>query len=144
MSTRCPREVACVSTRLSCDVGLSIRSCAEENGCLTWSVCSAKPFTADPEKGRLATTLQRERAYCLERFFYSLFLLSVLTKGVGGALASSRCLNLHEYQSKELMRKHGVSVQQFEIATNAEDAGRAAKQLGECTVCVRALPWLKY
>ena len=32
------------------------------------------------------------------------------------------------------MRKHGVTVQQFEIASNAEDAGKVAKQLGKCTV----------
>lgn len=57
-----------------------------------------------------------------------------LSKGGGGAVACTRCLNLHEYQSKELMRRHGVSVQQFQIATNAEEAGKVAKELGKCTV----------
>ena len=58
------------------------------------------------------------------------------SKGCGGALSCTRCLNLHEYQSKGLMSKHGVSVQQFQVATTAEAAGKAAKELGKCAMCV--------
>ena len=42
-----------------------------------------------------------------------------------------RYLNLHEYQSKQLMEQHGINTQQFKIAATAEEAERAARELGE-------------
>ena len=43
-------------------------------------------------------------------------------------LASSvRNLNLLEYQSKELLDKHGVTVQKFKMAESAEQAKEAVK-----------------
>ena len=41
-----------------------------------------------------------------------------------------RNLNLHEYQSKDLMEKYGVAVQKFRIANTPEEADRAARELG--------------
>jgi len=55
-----------------------------------------------------------------------------LEKALGGSL---RWLNLHEYQSKDLMELHGVLVQKGEMAENAEEAFQIAtryKQEGEC------------
>jgi len=37
--------------------------------------------------------------------------------------------DLHEYQSKDLMRKYGIKVQKGEIALNAEDAKKVAAKL---------------
>jgi len=57
---------------------------------------------------------------------------------VGGFMASKkplfnqvpvRFLNLHEYQSKELMAKHGVRVQKGLVATNEKEALEAAEVL---------------
>lgn len=42
-----------------------------------------------------------------------------------------RHLNMHEYQSKKLMRDHGVNIQSFHIAETPEEVGRAARKLGE-------------
>ncbi len=41
----------------------------------------------------------------------------------------ARALNLHEYQSKELMQKFDVSIQKFKAANTAAEAEAAAKQL---------------
>ena len=47
------------------------------------------------------------------------------------AVVPVRHLNLaHEYQSKELMAKHGIAVQQFKVTSDPEEAGRAAQQMG--------------
>ena len=40
-----------------------------------------------------------------------------------------RHLNLHEYQSKELMAKHGVNTQKFRVADSASAAEAAAREL---------------
>lgn len=40
-----------------------------------------------------------------------------------------RYLNMHEYQSKSIMRDYGINVQKGEVATTAEDAGRIASTL---------------
>lgn len=40
-----------------------------------------------------------------------------------------RFFDLHEYQSKDLMRKYGVLVQRGAIATSAEEAYQVAKDL---------------
>ena len=42
-----------------------------------------------------------------------------------------RHLNLHEYQSKELMDQYGVSTQKFIIAKSPQEAGKAARELGK-------------
>lgn len=57
-------------------------------------------------------------------------LLCLKVPAVSGTLQTWRCLNLHEYQSKELMSKYNIGVQKFIIAETAEDAGSAAKKLG--------------
>ena len=41
-----------------------------------------------------------------------------------------RHLNLHEYQSKELMQKYNISIQKFKAVDNAKDAEKAAQDLG--------------
>ena len=43
-----------------------------------------------------------------------------------------RHLNLHEYQSKNLMESYKINTQKFEIAETLEKAGKAAKSLGKC------------
>ena len=47
-----------------------------------------------------------------------------------GSVNSVRYLNLHEHQSKELMKNYGVTVQEFKMATTPEEAGSIAKELG--------------
>lgn len=42
-----------------------------------------------------------------------------------------RHLNLHEYQSKRLMKQYGINTQHFEMAETPEEAGRVAKELGK-------------
>jgi len=44
-----------------------------------------------------------------------------------------RHLNLHEYQSKELMAKHGVNTQKFRVADSASAAEAAARELSTGT-----------
>lgn len=45
-----------------------------------------------------------------------------------------RYLNLHEYQSKQLMAKHNINVQRFAIAETVEQAENAALGLSTCGV----------
>jgi len=40
-----------------------------------------------------------------------------------------RHLNLHEYQSKQLMEQYGVNTQKFKVVTSAPEAEAAAKGL---------------
>jgi len=47
------------------------------------------------------------------------------------AAVQKRCLNLHEYQSKELMEEYGISSQRFKMATNGAEAKAAAEWLME-------------
>lgn len=42
---------------------------------------------------------------------------------------STRCLNLHEYQSKQLMANNGVTVQRFKVAGNMLEAQEISKTL---------------
>ncbi|KHJ87471.1 succinate-CoA ligase, beta subunit [Oesophagostomum dentatum] len=49
---------------------------------------------------------------------------------LGQKVAQQRFLNLHEYQSKELLNKHGCSVQNFIVASNKEEAQEKLKDLG--------------
>ena len=42
-------------------------------------------------------------------------------------------MNLHEYQGKEILASYGVTIQRGKIATTAEDAVDAAKELTEET-----------
>ena len=39
-------------------------------------------------------------------------------------------MNVHEYQGKQLFRSYGVPVQEQEVVTSADDAGKAADKLG--------------
>jgi succinyl-CoA synthetase beta subunit len=40
-----------------------------------------------------------------------------------------RWLNLHEYQSKSLLQKFGVTVQRFKVASTVDEVEEAAKSL---------------
>jgi acyl-CoA synthetase (NDP forming) len=42
---------------------------------------------------------------------------------------AKRWLNLHEYQSKQLMAKYGVNTQQFRVSSTPDEAYQAAKEL---------------
>eukprot|EP00163_Fabomonas_tropica_P006522 TRINITY_DN1607_c3_g1_i2.p1 TRINITY_DN1607_c3_g1~~TRINITY_DN1607_c3_g1_i2.p1 ORF type:complete len:428 (-),score=156.64 TRINITY_DN1607_c3_g1_i2:142-1425(-) len=54
---------------------------------------------------------------------------AVLTQG------QRRFLNIHEYQSKQLLRKHGVNIQKGDVANSAQEAAEIAKGLtGELIV----------
>jgi succinyl-CoA synthetase beta subunit len=46
-------------------------------------------------------------------------------------------MNIHEYQAKEIFRRHGIPVPPGEVATTAEEAERIARELGG-TVVVKA------
>ena len=45
------------------------------------------------------------------------------------APVSRRFLNLQEYSSKQLMEKHGLAVQRFKVAENAEQAVEGGQYL---------------
>lgn len=47
-------------------------------------------------------------------------------------------MNLHEYQSKQLFGKYGMPVPKNTVATTAEEAGKAATELGNGRVVVKA------
>ena len=49
-----------------------------------------------------------------------------------------RHLNLHEYQSKQLMEKYNINVQRFKMAKDPEEAERAVKELGVKEVVLKA------
>jgi hypothetical protein len=49
----------------------------------------------------------------------------------GRPAAAVRCLNIHEYQSKELMRRHGLSVQRGDVAATPEEAKAVADKLAQ-------------
>ncbi len=53
----------------------------------------------------------------------------LLVPRAGLRVSSLRRLNLHEYQSKELMTKYNVAVQKFKTAETAQQAEQYAKQL---------------
>lgn len=55
----------------------------------------------------------------------------IISRGVnqGLTLNVKRFFDLHEYQSKDLMRKYGVLVQRGTTATTPEDAYKVAKDL---------------
>ena len=55
----------------------------------------------------------------------------IITKGLnqGLTLNVKRFFDLHEYQSKDLMRKYGVLVQKGTTATTPEEAYKVAKDL---------------
>lgn len=47
----------------------------------------------------------------------------------------SRSLNIHEWQSKELLSKYGVTVQKFGLVKDASKAASVASALGACFGC---------
>jgi succinyl-CoA synthetase beta subunit len=47
-------------------------------------------------------------------------------------------LNLHEYQSKELMDKFGINIQKWKVATTAEEAFQAHNELNAKETVVKA------
>jgi succinyl-CoA synthetase beta subunit len=44
---------------------------------------------------------------------------------------AKRNLNIHEYQSKTLMDRHGVNTQKWRLATTPEEAEKGAKELSK-------------
>ncbi len=49
-----------------------------------------------------------------------------------------RHLNLHEYQSKQLMEKYQINVQKFAMASNSKEAAAAVTSLGVEEVVLKA------
>ncbi|KAJ1109931.1 hypothetical protein NDU88_007288 [Pleurodeles waltl] len=62
----------------------------------------------------------------------------LLSSCQGVHLTSRRWLNLQEYQSKKLMADHGVTVQRFFVADNANEALEAAKRLKAREIVLKA------
>lgn len=55
---------------------------------------------------------------------------TILGRGSNGLTKTvKRFFDLHEYQSKDIMRKYGVLVQKGDIATTPEQAESVAKKL---------------
>ena len=58
--------------------------------------------------------------------------------------SSSRCsllkrfFNIHEYQSKQLMRKHGVTVEKFEVAVKPDEVSKAVTRLALPKVAIKS------
>lgn len=46
-------------------------------------------------------------------------------------VSCTQCLNLQEYQSKELMKNHGVKVQKFRVADGKNDVSELIKELSK-------------
>lgn len=57
---------------------------------------------------------------------------------VAAAIQPARHLNLHEYQSKQLMKKYDINVQHFKMADNPSEAERAVSELGVGEVVLKA------
>ncbi|KAK6750148.1 hypothetical protein RB195_002248 [Necator americanus] len=55
-----------------------------------------------------------------------------------GKIVQERFLNLQEYQSKELLHKHGCTVQNFIVASNMEEATEKLKDFGDVEYVVKA------
>ncbi len=47
-------------------------------------------------------------------------------------------MNIHEYQAKDILKKYGVAVPSGMVATTADEAEKAAKELGSSVVVVKA------
>uniref|UniRef100_L7MAT5 Succinate--CoA ligase [GDP-forming] subunit beta, mitochondrial n=1 Tax=Rhipicephalus pulchellus TaxID=72859 RepID=L7MAT5_RHIPC len=60
------------------------------------------------------------------------------TKQACLAPPSSRCLNLHEYQSKQLMADNGITVQRFKVADNVSQAQEIARTLDVAEFVIKA------
>jgi hypothetical protein len=73
------------------------------------------------------------RYYKVVAFILNILMISKIIsntlKGQSLALSIRRYFNLHEYQSKDLMRKYGVLVQRGSTATTPDDAFKVAKGL---------------
>ena len=84
---------------------------------------------------RLANVISRMKK-CVSNVlskFYTYILLSLCTRTFqtrSAAVSPVRWLNLHEYQSKQLMEEYGVAVQKFEVCETVRDAEGAAQRLG--------------
>jgi succinyl-CoA synthetase beta subunit len=55
-----------------------------------------------------------------------------------GVLQSPRSMNIHEYQAKDLFEKYGVATPKGIVASTAEEAGAAARQIGGEGLVVKA------
>ena len=54
------------------------------------------------------------------------------------SVSSKSCLDLQEYQSKELMKDHGINVQKFQVADGDNDVSELVKQLDVSEVVIKA------
>jgi hypothetical protein len=54
-------------------------------------------------------------------------IISNTLRSQGLALSIRKYFHLHEYQSKDLMRKYGILVQNGKTATSADEAYKVAK-----------------
>ena len=52
-------------------------------------------------------------------------------KGRFFGISGTNLLDLQEYQSKELMREHGVNVQKFQVANGKNDVSELIKKLSK-------------
>ena len=52
-------------------------------------------------------------------------------KGRFFGISGTNFLDLQEYQSKELMREHGVNVQKFQVANGKNDVSELIKKLSK-------------
>ncbi|KAF9923480.1 Succinate--CoA ligase [GDP-forming] subunit beta, mitochondrial [Linnemannia zychae] len=93
----------------------------------------ATPPTFSPQE-------QKEYLTCTSRCGYHLSSLQKVPLLPARALMASqvRHLNLHEYQSKQLMAKHNVNVQRFAIAESIEQARNAAESLKADEIVIKA------
>jgi succinyl-CoA synthetase beta subunit len=55
-----------------------------------------------------------------------------------GAVVPARFLNLHEYQSKALLDRHGANTQRWRLATNEREAKAGAEELAASEFVVKA------
>ncbi|CAB3987289.1 succinate-- ligase [GDP-forming] subunit beta, mitochondrial-like [Paramuricea clavata] len=53
-------------------------------------------------------------------------------------VSSKCCLDLQEYQSKELMKNHGINVQKFQVADGDNDVSELVKKLDVSEVVIKA------
>lgn len=88
---------------------------------------------------QLGRSLGSTRAFHQSRFYHTLYRAaspqyqrtnkSTNFKNVQITSTQQRYLNLHEYQSKQLMEKYGVRVQRGSVASTPDEAKHIAEQL---------------
>jgi succinyl-CoA synthetase beta subunit len=64
--------------------------------------------------------------------------LGRLTRSTDTLVVSTRFMNIHEYQARELFKKFGVATSRGEAATTPDEVYKAAESLGESQIVVKA------